>query len=95
MLLIVRVDEYDEIGEQETARALPSVEWLRAHQSALEDVLGNKRRFELLMNAAADSAKGFRTEWITGYDPDWDAHNNYYTTPSETRKSLEIGRAHV
>ncbi|KAF8699713.1 hypothetical protein AX14_000918 [Amanita brunnescens Koide BX004] len=62
MLLIVRVDEYDEIGEHETVRALPSVEWLRAHQLALEDVLGNKRRFELLMNAAADSAKGFRTE---------------------------------
>ena len=62
MLLIVRVDEYDDICENETARVLPSEEWLKKHQSVLGDVLGNNHRFELLSNAAADFAKGFRRD---------------------------------
>ena len=82
MLLIVRVDEYDDICENETARVLPSEEWLKKHQSVLGDVLGNNQRFELLSNAAADFAKSFRRETIVDYlhpESNWNDDDNYYT----------------
>lgn len=87
MLLIVREEEYD-TSEKEIARALPSVEWLKEHQPTLEHVLGNNQKFELLISAAADFAKSFRS--ITDYYPndhDWDDH---YTTAWGTREVLDF-----
>jgi hypothetical protein len=82
MLLIVRVEEYDDVGEEEIARILPPEEWLKEHQSVFGDVLGNQR-LELLSHATADSAKSFSRKTVIDYlhhEPDWNDDDNYYTT---------------
>ena len=62
MLLIVRVDEFDEIGEEETARALPSAEWVQSHESDLREVLGSEQRYQFLVAAAGDFSKSFKSD---------------------------------
>ena len=64
-LLIIRVDDYDDRDDVETARALPSEGWLKENQSVRGDVLGNNQRFELLSNTAADFNKSFRRTSLT------------------------------
>lgn len=52
MLVIIGTDHTDFLASG-TARGLPSEEWLKEHQSVLEQT------FELLSNAAADFGKSF------------------------------------
>jgi len=82
MLLIYRIDDTDERGEQETVRVLPRPVWIEQHQDLLQMIFGEKR-YDCLMGAAGDRAKGYKAEMITSYDP-YDYHGEddelyYYT----------------
>ena len=93
MLLIVRIDDYDDRGEEETARALPSEGWLKEHQSVLGDVVGNNQRFELLRNAAADFAKSFSQKMISDYreyESLWNNDVGYYTNAWGFREAKDF-----
>jgi len=90
MLLIVRMDEIDDFGEEETARALPSAQWVKDHEAILQKVLGNKQNYELLIDVAADFSKGFQTDW-TAYPSDdpSDDDDFYYTNSWGARQPLD------
>lgn len=90
MLLIIREDEYDDMGEHETARALPSGTWVEEHQSILENILG-RDRYNLLVGAAADGNKSFRGRWISRYDSyDDDSDDGYYTNAWGVREPMDF-----
>lgn len=81
MLLIVRMDEIACAREIETARALPSADWVRDHEAILRYVFGSEERYKSLVAAAADVSKSFRTE-TSGYssnDGGEDDGGRYYT----------------
>ncbi|KAF8332510.1 hypothetical protein F5887DRAFT_996687 [Amanita rubescens] len=80
MLVIVRVDEFDDIGEKETARALPSAEWVRGHETDLLEVLGSEQRYQSLVAAACDISKSFKSDWISTYSRDYDDDDSSYYT---------------
>jgi hypothetical protein len=89
MLLIIRVDEIDEAGEIETARALPSAEWVKDHESILQHVLGSEQRYQSLAAVAADDSKSFQTDWISSYPLYDDSDRDFYTNPWGVREPLD------
>lgn len=89
MLVIVRVDEFDDMGEEEIARALPSVEWVRGHESDLLEVLGSEQRYQSLVAAAGDVSKSFKRDGLSyarDYDDDDSSH---YTDMWGVRQALD------
>jgi hypothetical protein len=89
MLLIVRVDEYDDSGEAQTTRALPSEEWVKDHEVVLEHVLGSKQRYQELLAAVTAGSKSFQTEWISSYHDPYDDDSTYYTNMWGQREPLD------
>ena len=91
MLLIVRMDEIDEVGEEETARALPPAEWVKDHEAILQQVLGSEEKYQLLTDVAADLSKAFQTDWIAYYPSDdrSDDDDLYYTNSWGVREPLD------
>ena len=88
MLLIVRVDDIDDLGELQTTRALPSKEWVIDHNLIIEHVLGSKQRYQTLLAATTDASKSFQTEMISSYDYPSD-DGDYYTDLWGQRQQLD------
>jgi hypothetical protein len=82
MLLIYRIDEIDDVGENETIRALPRKDWVQQHDILLKDVLGGAEKYDNILQAAGDSSRSFRSELISRWDG-YDARDDddaYYTS---------------
>jgi len=81
MLLIYRIDDIDDIGEEETVRALPRAAWVEQHKDLLQMIFGDKR-YDCLLAAAGDHSKGYNVKMISSYwsysDDDRD-DDDYYT----------------
>jgi len=80
MLLLYRIEEYDEGGEQEYVRVLPSIDWIQTNEAALKRVFNNDSRLSSLCEEAKKRA--IYSEWITHYSSSYDRENSndYYTT---------------
>ncbi|TFY75167.1 hypothetical protein EWM64_g8844 [Hericium alpestre] len=74
ILIVVRVDDYDDRGEEYTARALPSKTWMEANKTVLEHVLGSPERYREICGST-----GIQREMLSSYDDNPDP-NDYYTT---------------
>ncbi|KAF8492130.1 hypothetical protein JB92DRAFT_3004296 [Gautieria morchelliformis] len=69
MLLLVRIDEYDEVGEKESVRALPRESWVVSHADVLNTILGGIGAYKALLDASRDRSKSFKESWISHWEP--------------------------
>ena len=68
MLLIYRIDDYDEIGDEERIRALPPAAWVEEHKGWLQTIFeDHTERYGRLLVAAGDRQLG---EMIKTYHDD-------------------------
>jgi hypothetical protein len=68
MLLLVRIDDIDERGEIEYARALPRESWVVSHTDVLSTILGSDA-YRVLLDASRDRSKSFKESWISQWEP--------------------------
>lgn len=73
MLIIVRIDDIDDIGELWSARVLPQTTWIKEHEEVLKDVLGSTEHLERLL----EGADSMPQKWLSRYDPyEYDRYEN-------------------
>ncbi|KAG5643566.1 hypothetical protein DXG03_000661 [Asterophora parasitica] len=80
IFVISRIDEIDELGEEETVRVLPPPSWVEEHHTLLEEVLGGTEKFEVILHGAESYGTAFCSEWISrfrDYDDDDSGHDTW------------------
>ena len=68
MLLIYRIDEYDDLGEEERTCALPPATWVELHKELLQRIFGDTERYDQLLEAAADRGLAEEVKMISSYE---------------------------
>lgn len=78
MLLIYRIDEIDDCGEQERTCALPPAAWVELHKELLQTIFGDTERYGHLLAAAADRGLAEEVKMISSYES-YDDDSGFYT----------------
>ena len=65
MLQLIRREDFDEYGEDETIRSTPMLEWMSANKGALKMILGSEERIEELMKV---STSCYYARFSSSYD---------------------------
>jgi hypothetical protein len=79
MLLIYRIDDIDECGEQERTRALPPATWVELHKELLQTIFGGTERYGHLLAAVADRGLAEEVKMISSYESYDDDDSGFYT----------------
>lgn len=91
MLLIYRVDDRDDYGEEEATRGLPRPAWMREYEGCLQQILGGAEKYRNILEAV-EGGKGYECKMISSYssyDDDEYDDDNYYTTIYGTRAAKD------
>ncbi|TFY79978.1 hypothetical protein EWM64_g4041 [Hericium alpestre] len=76
ILIVVRVEDFDDFGEEYTARALPSNTWMEANKIVLEHVLGSPEKYRKICESP-----DVQREMLSSYPDEDDLDpDDYYTT---------------
>ena len=79
LLRIIREEDIDDVGEEQTARILPPHQWVQDNKEILEHVIGSKEGYESIAAAAGDTSKSFKSEWISNWRDNYYDEDNFYT----------------
>ena len=89
MLLIYRIDEIDDCGEQERTRALPPAPWVELHKEMLQTIFGDSERYGCLLAAAADRGLEENVEMISSYGSYYDDYDSDFYTNSYGQREIK------
>lgn len=68
MLLIYRIDDIDDFGEQERTRVLPPAAWVEEHKGLLQKIFGDHmERYDRLLVAVSDRGLAEEVKMISSY----------------------------